>query len=43
MYVNWYNIGNIVKVNLSINKVVVIEIFFNVVYNNRFLYVNVVW
>ncbi|XP_004680363.1 PREDICTED: olfactomedin-4 [Condylura cristata] len=43
MYVNWYNSGNIARVNLTTNKVEVTQSLPNAVYNNRFSYANVAW
>uniref|UniRef100_A0A8C5KVA3 Olfactomedin 4 n=1 Tax=Jaculus jaculus TaxID=51337 RepID=A0A8C5KVA3_JACJA len=43
MYVNWYNTGNIAKVNLTTNAVAVSRPLPNAVYSNRFSYANVDW
>ncbi|KAM6180413.1 olfactomedin-4 [Erethizon dorsatum] len=43
MYVNWYNTGNIARVNLTTNAVVVTRGLPNAAYNNRFSYANVGW
>ncbi|VTJ78750.1 Hypothetical predicted protein [Marmota monax] len=43
MYVNWYNTGNIAKINLTTNRVAVTRALPNAAYNNRFSYANVAW
>lgn len=43
MYVNWYNTGNIAKINLSNNRAEVTQTLPNAAYNNRFSYANVGW
>ncbi|XP_019064947.1 olfactomedin-4 isoform X1 [Fukomys damarensis] len=43
MYVNWYNTGNIARINLTTNVVAVTQYLPNAVYNNRFSYANVAW
>ncbi|XP_048196541.1 olfactomedin-4 [Perognathus longimembris pacificus] len=43
MYVNWYNTGNIAKVNLTDNTVAVTRNLPSAAYNNRFSYANVGW
>ncbi|XP_026255341.2 olfactomedin-4 [Urocitellus parryii] len=43
MYVNWYNTGNIAKINLNTNVVAVTRALPNAAYNNRFSYANVAW
>ncbi|EHB10693.1 Olfactomedin-4 [Heterocephalus glaber] len=43
MYVNWYNTGNIARVNLTTNTVAVSQWLPYAVYNNRFSYANVDW
>ncbi|XP_069882772.1 olfactomedin-4 [Dipodomys merriami] len=43
MYVNWYNSGNIAKVNLTDNTVAVTRNLPGAAYNNRFSYANVAW
>ncbi|XP_010975489.3 olfactomedin-4 [Camelus dromedarius] len=43
MYVNWYNTGNIARVNLTTNKVARTQTLPNAAYNNRFSYANVGW
>ncbi|XP_019505905.1 PREDICTED: olfactomedin-4 [Hipposideros armiger] len=43
MYMNWYNTGNIAKVNLTTNKVSVTQNLPYAAYNNRFSYANVGW
>nr|XP_051705980.1 olfactomedin-4 isoform X1 [Oryctolagus cuniculus] len=43
MYVNWYNTGNIARVNLTTNTVAVTQNLPGAAYNNRFSYANVAW
>ncbi|XP_014637891.1 PREDICTED: olfactomedin-4-like [Ceratotherium simum simum] len=43
MYVNWYNTGNIAKVNLTTNTVAVTRTLPDAAYNNRFSYDKVDW
>ncbi|XP_075865523.1 olfactomedin-4 [Microcebus murinus] len=43
MYVNWYNTGNIAKINLTTNVVAVTKPLPSAAYNNRFSYANVAW
>ncbi|XP_032960749.1 olfactomedin-4 [Rhinolophus ferrumequinum] len=43
MYVNWYNTGNIAKINLTTNTVSVTQNLPYAAYNNRFSYANVGW
>ncbi|KAL1781309.1 Olfactomedin-4, partial [Sigmodon hispidus] len=43
LYVNWYNGGNIAKINLTTNQVVVTQPLPMAAYNNRFSYANVNW
>ncbi|KAM5288059.1 olfactomedin-4 [Ctenodactylus gundi] len=43
MYINWYNSGNIARINLATNTVPVNHRLLNAVYNNRFSYANVDW
>ncbi|XP_006215626.4 olfactomedin-4 [Vicugna pacos] len=43
MYVNWYNTGNIARVNLTTNTVARTQTLPNAAYNNRFSYANIGW
>uniref|UniRef100_A0A8C6CDM8 Olfactomedin 4 n=1 Tax=Monodon monoceros TaxID=40151 RepID=A0A8C6CDM8_MONMO len=43
MYVNWYNTGNIAKVNLTTATVALTQTLPDAAYNNRFSYANVGW
>ncbi|XP_051017014.1 olfactomedin-4 [Acomys russatus] len=43
LYVNWYNGGNIAKINLTTNEVTVTRPLPMAAYNNRFSYANVNW
>lgn len=43
MYVNWYNSGNIARIDLTTNTVAVTRQLPNAAYNNRFSYANVGW
>lgn len=43
MYVNWYNTGNLAKINLTTNTVAVTQALPAAAYNNRFSYANVGW
>ncbi|XP_055465517.1 olfactomedin-4 [Psammomys obesus] len=43
LYVNWYNGGNMVKINLTTNVATVTRPLPRAAYNNRFSYANVNW
>ncbi|XP_031217190.1 olfactomedin-4 [Mastomys coucha] len=43
LYVSWYNVGNIAKINLTTNVVDVNRPLPQAAYNNRFSYANVNW